>query len=71
MMVGNHARQAPMGKFRVLGVDTFEGPFADYLIGDYEREHDAILIAKDSAGTMNPVYVYDDRGTVVWHGGTV
>ncbi len=28
---------APKGKFRVIGVDTFEGPRADYLIDDFKK----------------------------------
>lgn len=54
--------KAPTGKFRVVGVDTFEGPTADYLIGDYATLDEACSIAAKHGGDMNPVYVYDDKG---------
>lgn len=62
--------RAPAGKFRVIGVDTFEGPREDYLIGDYDNETLAIEVARGHAGEMNPVYVYDPSGKCVWKGGT-
>jgi hypothetical protein len=34
--------RAPKGWFRVVGVDTFEGPLADYHIGDFSDREDAI-----------------------------
>lgn len=55
-------KTAPIGKFRVIGVDTFEGPTADYLIGDYKDRETAINTARIRGGTMNPTYVYDDQG---------
>ncbi len=61
---------APRGQFRVVGVDTFEGPCADYLIGDYKTSEEAIKIAKEHGGEMNPVYVYDDKGTRLFKCGT-
>lgn len=61
---------APKGKFRVIGVDTFEGPFADYKIGDFDSKNEAVSTATRQAGQMNPVYVYDDEGSLVWSGGS-
>lgn len=37
----NHDRKAPAGKFRLLGVDTFEGPSADFLVGDFNDKSEA------------------------------
>jgi hypothetical protein len=62
--------KAPKGKFRVIGVDTLEGLNADYLIGDYATESEAIRNAADKAGQMNPCYVYDDKGGLRWHDGS-
>ncbi len=62
--------RAPKGKYRVLGVDTFEGPFADYLIGDYYSLSGAKKAAKREAGEMNPVYVYNDEGRLVFEAGS-
>ena len=62
--------RAPAGKFRVIGVDTFTAPNADYLIGDYDTEAEAIRHAADKAGQMNPCYVYDEWGGLRWHGGS-
>lgn len=59
---------APNGKFRVIGVDTFEDPDdADFLIGDFDKET-AIQTAKDKANPakMFMVYVYDDEGKLIW-----
>lgn len=53
---------APTGKFRVIGVDTFEGLFADYFIGDYDTREEAVNVAKAKGGEMNKTYVYDDKG---------
>ena len=61
--------KAPKGKFRVIGVDTFEGPTADYLIGDFPSLAEAQSAAKEHAGDMNPVYVYNDAGVMVFNAG--
>ena len=68
---GRRRLTAPKGKFRVIGVDTFEGPRADYLIDDFDKLKDAIEEARGHAGSMNPCYVYDDRGRGMWSGGSV
>ena len=58
--------RAPPGLYRVIGVDTFEGPLADYLIGDFASLQKAEKAAKADAGEMNPCYVYDDQGTMLF-----
>lgn len=60
--------KAPKGKFRVIGVDTFDG--GDYIAGDFKKKQDAIDLAQKSGGTMNIYYVYDDRGNQVFKAGT-
>jgi hypothetical protein len=55
---------APSGQFRVIACDTFEGPFADYLVGEFGDLQDAIQAAKDELSAMVAVYVYDDQGAV-------
>jgi hypothetical protein len=62
MKLGNYDHHAPRGKFRVIGVDTFEGPFADHLIADCTTLQSAIQLASAHGAEMNPVYVYDDKG---------
>lgn len=64
------ALKAPAGKFRVVGVDTFEGPRADYLIGDYSLLEKAKEVADEHGGTMNPVYVYDAGGKMLHKAGS-
>jgi hypothetical protein len=54
--------KAPKGKFRVVGVDTFEGFDADYLIGDYDTIEEARKVCTERGGVMNSCYVYDDSG---------
>ena len=68
---GRRHLTAPKGKFRVIGVDTFEGPRADYLIDDFKKLKDAIESARSHAGNMNPCYVYDDEGLGMWSGGSI
>ena len=60
---------APRGQFRVVGVDTFEGPFADFLVGDFTEKQIAIQAAKERAGKMAPYYVYDDKGKLLYAAG--
>lgn len=62
--------RAPKGKFRVIGVDTFEGPTAEYHIGDYNTLGRATLACNIHGGTMNPCYVYDDRGVKLHSAGS-
>lgn len=61
-------QKAPKGKFRVIGVDTFEGPTADYLIGDFDTRSVARRVAITKAGTMNKTYVYDEEGNEITGG---
>lgn len=60
---------APTGRFRLIGVDTFEGPFADFLVGDFDNREDAIREAVAKAGRMQPFYLYNDRGELVFSAG--
>ena len=54
--------RAPAGQFRVIACDTFEGPFADYLVGDFAELDAAIAAAKGALEPMTAVYVYDKNG---------
>jgi hypothetical protein len=60
LMDTNHTLAAPPRKFRLIGVDTFEGPTSDYLIGDFGTLEEAKAVAAERGGPMNPVYVYGD-----------
>lgn len=62
-------RAAPKGKFCLIGVETFVGPFADFLVGDFVSKDDAIREATKLAGDMNPMYVYDDAGELLYSAG--
>ena len=68
--MGDTELKAPKGKFRVVGVDTFEGPFADYLIGDFDTKKEALTAAQAHGGTMNKTYVYTDDGLRIGNFGT-
>ena len=57
---------APKGKFRLLGVDTFEGPFAEFVVGDYDDQADAIKEAKARRQPMVPFYVFSDDGVMLY-----
>ncbi len=54
--------RAPTGHFRVIACDTFEGPSADYLVGDFAELDAAFAAAKGALEPMTGVYVYDDSG---------
>lgn len=64
------SRKAPAGKFRLVGVDTFDG--TDWLDGDFKT----LEIAKKHADKkvkgqeMLKMYVYDDSGAVRYDAGT-
>ncbi|MFZ0913567.1 MAG: hypothetical protein WBQ76_11725 [Candidatus Korobacteraceae bacterium] len=59
--------KAPSGQFHAVGCDTFEGPMADYLIGDYDTLDAAIEAAKAGLSPMVSVYVYDETGQCRFH----
>ena len=60
--------KAPKGKFRVVGVDTFDG--TDWIEGDFETDKEAFDVAKKKGGTMLKTHVYDDQGNHLAEGGT-
>jgi len=54
--------RAPTGKFRVVGVDTFDG--TDWVVGDYPTLDEARTVARDQAKgkEMLKMHVYDEDG---------
>ena len=69
-MAGRGELKAPhAGWFRVVGVDTFEASDADFHIGDFADRGEAIAEATARAGVMCPVYVYDERGELIFNAG--
>lgn len=68
-LAGSGKLIAPKGRFRVVLVDTFEGPFADVLLGDFSNQQDAKKVALAHAGNMTPCYVYDDCGKLIFSAG--
>lgn len=56
--------RAPADKLRVIACDTFEGPFADYLVGNFADLQAAIRAAIGALEPMTAVYVYDDKGVL-------
>lgn len=64
------SRNAPKGKFRVIGVDTFDG--TDWLEGDFQsleiaREH---VAEKTKGKSMLVMHIYNDQGESVGSGGS-
>jgi len=59
---------APIGKYRVVCVDTFDG--GDWIHGDYDTAADAIEQARAKGGVMLKVHVYDDTGRHLFEAGT-
>lgn len=64
------SRKAPTGKFRVVGVDTFDGD--DWVEGDFDTINAArIHVGKKTRGQqMLKMHIYNDRGDHVGDGGT-
>jgi hypothetical protein len=59
---------APSGKFRVVGVDTFDHD--DWVQGDYDTKEAALAAAKANGGVMLKMHVYDDKGRHLGQAGT-
>lgn len=58
---------APKGKFRVVGVDTFEIPGEDdVLIADVSDLATAKMLADEHAGQAFEIFVYDDAARLVY-----
>jgi hypothetical protein len=53
-------RLAPPGKWRVIGVDTFDR--TDWVEGDFDTRDEAVKHAKSRGGQMLKMHVYDDQG---------
>ena len=62
------SRNAPKGKFRVIGVDTFDG--GDWLQDDCDTLEVALKVAKDNGGEMTVMHVYDENGVHQGRAGT-
>lgn len=62
------SRQAPKGKFRVVGVDTFDG--GDWVQQDCDSLDEAIEVAKKNGGQMTKMHVYDENGNHLFDAGT-
>lgn len=60
--------KAPKGKFRVVGVDTFDG--GDWVEGDFKTKDLAFDHANKRGGEMLMMHVYDDKGNHLKQAGT-
>ncbi len=60
--------KAPEGKFRVVGVDTFDGE--DWVQGDFNTSDGALDVANKKGDTMTKMHVYDDKGKHLGETGT-
>jgi uncharacterized membrane protein YkoI len=63
------SRTAPQGKFRIVGVDTFDG--GDWVYKDVGTLQEAKEFADEKAkgSQMLKVHVYNDRGHHVYEAG--
>lgn len=59
--------KAEKGKFRVIGVDTFD--YTDWIEGDFNTKEEAFKKAKDMGGSMQKTHVYDDKGNHIYEDG--
>ncbi len=60
----------PQGKFRVIGVDTFDGDW--WIQGDYDTREQALAdaYAETQGRQMTKMHVYDDTGQHIGEAGT-
>ena len=61
-------RVPPKGKFRVIGVDTFDG--GDWVQGDFDPKEAALQCAREKGGEMTKMHIYDDTGRHIGEAGT-
>ena len=61
-------RRALKGKYRVIGVDTFDG--GDWVEGDFSSSAEALAHANRRGGPMTKMHVYDDNGKHIGEAGT-
>lgn len=52
--------QAAKGKFKLVGVDTFDN--TNWTVGEYDKLEDAAKEADKQGGDMLKMHVYDDEG---------
>jgi len=59
------SRKAPQGKYRIIGVDTFDG--TDWLEKDCDTlvEAQEYITTKVKGQQMLKMYIYDDKGKYV------
>ncbi len=64
------SRKASKNKFRVVGVDTFDG--GDWIEGNFPNlmRAKAVVDAKTKGQQMLKMYVYDNSGKCVYSGGS-
>ncbi len=62
-MLSKDELKSVRGKFRVVGVDTFD--HSDWIKGDYDTKEEAIRIAEKDGEKMLKTYVYDDKGNCI------
>lgn len=63
-------KQAPQGKFRVIGANRGEGSTKHQIVGDYSSLEEALMVAHKSGAMMNPVSVHSDDGKIVFSAGS-
>lgn len=67
-MLSSEDKIAPQGKFRLVGVDTFDNN--DWVEKDFDDKKEACEIASIRGGVMLKMYIYDDQGRCIFQSGT-
>ena len=60
--------QPPVGKFRLVGVDTFDGE--SWIYGDFDTESEGRRQCAQKGGVMLKGYLYDDKGRCIEEAGS-
>jgi hypothetical protein len=64
------SRKAPPEKFRIVGVDTFDGGDWVYCDVDTEEEARTFAVREAQGKQMLKIHVYDDQGRHVYSTGS-
>ena len=67
IMLSKDCFKAKEGKFRVIGVDTFD--YTDWIEGDFDSKKEAFKKADEIGGNMLKTHVYDYKGNHLYEAG--
>lgn len=64
-MLSKECFKANPGKFRVIGIDTFD--YTDWIEGDFDTIDEAIVKTNTIKGNFTNTYIFDDKGNKIFY----